>query len=103
MVFDWRKKEGTEYKKELIRNIQALLFKQKEKQSAEKVKKKISSKYQETGGDVVPGVKVLMTKNHKVGEVREVRGRKAIVQLGILPITVDLSDLIVVEEKQPGE
>ena len=101
--------------------MQALLFKQKEKQSAgagpirdiiscrypgkfgEKVKKKISSKYQETGGDVVPGVKVLMTKNHKVGEVREVRGRKAIVQLGILPITVDLSDLIVVEEKQPGE
>jgi DNA mismatch repair protein MutS2 len=103
VVIDWRKAEGSEDKKELIRQMQALLFKQKEKQSAEKVKKKISSKYQETGGDVVPGVKVLMTKNHKVGEVREVRGRKAIVQLGILPITVDLSDLIVVEEKQPGE
>jgi DNA mismatch repair protein MutS2 len=103
VVIDWRKAESSEDKKELIRQMQALLFKQKEKQSAEKVKKKISSKYQETGGEVVPGVKVLMTKNHKVGEVREVRGRKAIVQLGILPITVDLSDLIVVEEKQPGE
>ena len=94
VVIDWRRAESTENKKELIPQMQALLFKQKEKQSAEKVKKKISSKYQETGGDVVPGVKVLMTKNHKVGEVREVRGRKAIVQLGILPITVDLSYLI---------
>ena len=41
--------------------------------------------------------------NAQRNAVREVRGRKAIVQLGILPITVDLSDLIVVEEKQPGE
>jgi DNA mismatch repair protein MutS2 len=83
--------------------MQSFLFKQKEKLSAEKVKKKFSSKYEEVGGDILPGVKVLMKKNHKVGEVREIRGRKAIVQLGIIPITVDLNDLVVVKDKPTEE
>ena len=41
-----------------------------------------------------------MKKNHKVGEVREIKGRKVIVQLGVMPITVDMADLVVVEEKE---
>ena len=45
------------------------------------------------------GQKVLMKKNHQVGEVREIKGRKAVVQLGMMPITVDLGDLVVVTEK----
>jgi DNA mismatch repair protein MutS2 len=86
-----------------MKQMQSLLFKQKEKQSAEKVKKKLSSKYEEVGGDITPGLKVLMKKNHKVGEVKEIRGRKAIVQLGLIPLTVDLSDLVVVRDKPPVE
>ena len=40
-----------------------------------------------------------MKKNHQVGEVREIKGRKAIIQLGMMPITVDLGDLTVVSRK----
>ena len=66
----------------------------------EKVKKKINSKYKEIDAEVEVGQKVLMKKNHKVGEVREIKGRKVIVQLGVMPITVDMADLVVVEEKE---
>ncbi|WP_132054617.1 endonuclease MutS2 [Pseudocnuella soli] len=100
VVLDWRKAETSEDKRELMKQLQALLFKQKQQQSAEKVKKKINSKYQEVGGEIIPGAKVWMKKAHKVGEVKELRGKKAIVQLGIIPITVDLDDLVVVKEKE---
>jgi hypothetical protein len=31
--------------------------------------------------------------------VREIKGKKAVIQLGMIPITVELGDLTVVEEK----
>jgi DNA mismatch repair protein MutS2 len=99
IVIDWKKAEGTEDKKELVKQIRDLLFRQQAKQRDEKVKKKISSKYEVVGGDIRIGQKVLMKKNHQVGEVREIKGRKAVVQLGMMPITVELGDLTVVEEK----
>lgn len=79
--------------------MQTLLFRQQVKQNNDKVKKKISSRYQEVGGDISIGQKVLMKKNHQVGEVKEIKGRKAVVQLGMMPITVEIEDLVVVEEK----
>ncbi|HYE54007.1 MAG TPA: MutS2/Smr-associated SH3 domain-containing protein, partial [Chitinophagaceae bacterium] len=99
VVFDWRKAENAEDKKQLMKQLQALLFKQKEKHVAEKAKKKISSKYEETGEPIVPGVKVLMKKNHQVGEVQEIRGKKAVVKIGLLPMQVDLNDLVAVRDK----
>jgi DNA mismatch repair protein MutS2 len=100
LVMDWKRAEGEENKKELIQQLQILLFKQGQQQSTEKVKKKLNSKYKETGAEVEVGQKVLMKKNHKVGEVKEIKGRKVIVQLGVMPITVDMADLVVVEEKE---
>ena len=99
IVVDWKKAEGVDDKKELVRQIRDLLFKQQAKHREEKVKKKISSKYEVVGGDIRIGQKVLMKKNHQVGEVREIKGKKAVVQLGMIPITVELGDLTVVEEK----
>ncbi len=99
LVFDWKKAEVQEDKKELIKQMQALLFKQHQKQRTEKVKKKLNSKYDEVGGEVQVGDKVLMKKNHQVGEVKELRGKKAVVQLGLMPITVSVDDLVVVTEK----
>ena len=99
IVFDWRKAEKEEDKKELMKQMQALLFKQHHQHATEKVKKKLSSKYEETGGDIRVGIKVLMKKNHQVGEVKEIRGKKAVIQVGLMPITVDTSDLVVVMEK----
>ena len=99
IVLDWKKTEGEEDKKELMKQLRILLFKQNQQHANEKVKKKVNSKYEETGGHIEIGQKVLMKKNHQVGEVREIRGKKAVVQLGLIPITVDLSDLVVVTEK----
>ena len=102
IVSDWRKASDEENKKELIRQIQLLLFRQTQQQSTEKVKKKMDSKYQELKVDIVVGQKVLMKKNHKVGEVKEIKGKKAVVQLGLMPLTVDVSDLVPVAET-PGK
>jgi DNA mismatch repair protein MutS2 len=99
VVFDWKKAEAAEDKKELIRHLKELLFSQHVKQKDEKVKKKINSKYDVVGGEIRIGQKVLMKKNHQVGEVREIKGKKAVIQLGMIPITVELGDLTVVEEK----
>jgi DNA mismatch repair protein MutS2 len=101
IVLDWRKAGSQEDKRDLMKQLHALLFGQNQKQVTEKVQKKIGSKYKEVGGDIVIGNKVLMKKNHQVGEVKEIRGRKAVVQLGLMPITVDLDDLTVVTEKVP--
>ncbi|MBS1606744.1 MAG: DNA mismatch repair protein MutS [Bacteroidetes bacterium] len=96
IIFDWRKAED---KNEVIRQMQALLFKQKEKQVNEKVRKKFDAKYTEIAGEAQIGNKVMMKKNHQVGTVKEIRGKKAIVQVGLIPITVDLSDLTVVQDR----
>lgn len=103
IVFDWKKTESQEDKKELIKQLHVLLFKQNQQQANEKVKKKIGSKYDEVGGEIIVGNKVLMKKNHQVGEVKEIRGKKAVVQLGLMPITVDLRDLTVVTEKTEAQ
>jgi len=100
IIFDWRK---TDDKNEVIKQMQALLFKQKEKQVNEKVRKKFDAKYEEVGGDVQIGTKVMMKKNHQVGAVKEIRGKKAVVQVGLIPITVDLSELIVVRDRPQEE
>lgn len=100
IIFDWRKAEN---KNEVIKEMQALLFKQKEKQVNEKTKKKFDLKYTEVGGEAKAGDKVMMNKNHQVGILKEVRGKKAVVQLGLIPITVELSDLTVVKDKPQEE
>ena len=40
-----------------------------------------------------------MQQNRQVGTVTEIRGKKAIVLIGSMPITVSLDDLVVVAEK----
>jgi DNA mismatch repair protein MutS2 len=99
IVVDWRKAEQQENKKELIRQLHALLFTQNQQQKTEKVKKKIDAKYETTNIAVSVGSKVLMKKNHQVGEVKEIRGKRAVVQVGLMPITVAVDDLVVVAEK----
>jgi DNA mismatch repair protein MutS2 len=99
VVFDWRKAESQDDKRELMKQLQALLFTQKQQQVSEKKKKKMNAKYEEVGGEPKVGVLALMRQNNQVGTVKEVRGKKAIVQLGLIPITVDTADLVVVREK----
>jgi DNA mismatch repair protein MutS2 len=39
-----------------------------------------------------------MKQNRQVGIVKEIRGKKAILQVGVVPISVMLTDLIPVKE-----
>ncbi|MGI8952373.1 MAG: endonuclease MutS2 [Chitinophagaceae bacterium] len=96
IIFEWKK---TENKEELIKQIQNLLFKRKEQFVNNKLAKKIESKYFETDAAITIGSKVKMKKNHQVGEVKEIRGKRAIVQIGLLPMNVQLSDLVTIKEK----
>jgi DNA mismatch repair protein MutS2 len=83
--------------------IHALLFNQKEKFTVEKQQKKLNEKFEEIGGAIVIGAKVKMKQNRQVGIVKEIRGKKAVLQVGVMPITVDLKDLVVVKDKTPTE
>jgi DNA mismatch repair protein MutS2 len=100
IIFDWR---NTENKEEVIKHLRALLFNQKEKPVTEKIKKKFDAKYMEVDGNIRPGSPVKMKNNQQVGTVRELRGKKAVVQVGMVPITIDISDLILIQEKLKPE
>src|SRR6218665_1087887 len=96
MLIEWRKEEN---KNKVIKQMDALLFKKDEKKVAGKMQKKIDSKFAEIGGGIKGGDKGKMKRNHQVGQVLELRGKKAVVKIGLLPMQVDASDLIVVKEK----
>jgi DNA mismatch repair protein MutS2 len=95
IVVEWQKNEN---KGEVIRHMQALLVTQKEKQRQDKQNKKLHAKYAEVDSVAKVGDQVIMKKNRQVGTVRELRGKKAVVQVGLVPITVGLTDLAVVRD-----
>ncbi|TDO23492.1 endonuclease MutS2 [Sediminibacterium goheungense] len=95
IVLDWKKSEN---KQDVIKNLQNLLFKQKETIVVNKLAKKVDLKYKELNQHIAVGALVKLKKNYQVGEVKEIRGKKAIVQVGMLPIHVDMADLVVVEK-----
>lgn len=100
MLIDWRKEED---KNKVIKQMEALLFKKNEQKAASKMQKKIESKFAEVGGDIKVGDKVKMKRNHQVGEVMELRGKRAVVKIGLLPMQVEVKDLVVVREKMKEE
>ena len=95
VVLDYKKAEN---KSEVVKNLQQLLFKGKEQVVVNKLAKKVDKQYKETTAVVVVGSLVKLKKNYQVGTVLEIRGKRAIVQIGQLPINVDLADLSVVEK-----
>ena len=96
MVIDWKKEKD---KNKVIKHMEALLFKKNEQKVAGKMQKKIDSKYEEVSGKISAGDKVKMKINHQVGEVMEIRGKRAVVKIGLLPMQVELKDLVIVREK----
>jgi DNA mismatch repair protein MutS2 len=96
MLIEWRKEEN---KNKVVKQMEALLFKKNEKKAASKMEKKIDSKFDEIGGEIKMGDKVKMKRNHQVGQVIELRGKRAVVKIGLLPMQVEIKDLVVVKEK----
>ena len=97
MVIEWRKAED---KGAVVKMIQALLFNQKEKMQKEKHQKKLNEKFIAVEGEIKIGDKVQMRQNRQVGIVKEIKGKKAVLQVGVIPITVKLEDLGLVKEKE---
>ena len=100
MVIEWRRSDD---KDKVVKMIHALLFNQKEKMVTEKHQKKLNEKFIEIGGDIQIGDKVRMKQNRQVGIVKEIRGKKCVLQVGVMPITVELKDLVVVKDKDPEQ
>ncbi len=96
VLIEWRKEDN---KNKVIQQMEALLFKKNEKKVVSRMQKKIESKFKEVGGEIKVGDKVMMKKNHQVGQVLEIRGRRAVVKVGLLPMQVEIADLVVVKEK----
>jgi DNA mismatch repair protein MutS2 len=97
MVIEWKKSED---KNKVVREMAALLFNKKDNEkTVSKKQKQIDSKYEELKGEIKVGAKVKMKKNLQVGEVLELRGKKVVVKIGLLPMQVDMENLVLVKEK----
>lgn len=96
ILADWKKEQD---KTKTIKNINALLFNKNEKRISGKMQKQIESKFVELPGEIRIGEKVKMKKNHQVGQVIEIRGKKAVVKIGQLPMQIDLKELVLVKPK----
>jgi DNA mismatch repair protein MutS2 len=100
MVIEWRKADD---KDSVVKMIQALLFNQKEKLQQQSHKKKLNEKFIEIAGDIKIGDRVKMRQNRQVGIVKEIKGKKAVLQVGIMPMTVLLEDLTLIKDKEIKE
>jgi len=97
MVIEWRKEEN---KTKVVKQMEALLFKKNEQKVVSRMQKKVDSKFEEVGGEIKIGDKVKMKRNHQVGMVIEMRGKRAVVKIGLLPMQVEIKDLVVVKDKE---
>ncbi|CAL1517400.1 endonuclease MutS2 [Chitinophaga sp. MM2321] len=96
IVVEWKR---TDDKERVMKQAEILLFRRREKQINEKIDKKVKDKFEEVGGQCQVGDQVKIVSNRQVGKLLEIRDKRAIVQLGNIPINVKLSDLVVVQEK----
>jgi DNA mismatch repair protein MutS2 len=95
-VFEWKK---TKNKSEAINNMETLLFYKKAKAVEDAAAKKFAEHYQIIGGPIKINDKVRMKSTNQVALVKDIGStNKATIQLGMLPLTVDIDDLEVVQE-----
>lgn len=95
IALDWKKSDK---KEEVMKNLYNLLFKKNDAIVINKLAKKVDKNFKEVSGPIVVGSKVKLKKNYQVGEVLELKGKRAIVKVGQLPMNIEVVDLMVVEE-----
>lgn len=96
IIIDWRKADD---KNQAIKQIQNLLFKKKDSVAKSKTVKQFEAKFIESTEPIMINSKVKIRKNFQTGVVVELRGKRAVVQIGAVPISFNISDLVVVSEK----
>jgi DNA mismatch repair protein MutS2 len=97
IIIEWKKSED---KNKVVKEMAALLFKKNDQKAASKKQKQLDTRYEEIKGEIGIGDKVKMRKNLQVGQVLELRGKKAVVKIGLLPMQIDLADLVLIKEKE---
>jgi DNA mismatch repair protein MutS2 len=95
VALDWKKAEN---KEESMKNLFNLLFKKNDSVVINKLAKKVDKEYKEVKKPIEIGTIVKLKKNYQVGEVTGFKGKRAIVQVGQLPMQIELEDLMVVEK-----
>ena len=102
LVIDWRRSED---KEEVMKNLHALLFRQKDKLAgpSKKSRKEQKNDFVVLQEAVAIGDTVKMKKNRQVGILQEIRGKNAIVLINRMPITTKLEDLVKVQMLTPPE
>jgi DNA mismatch repair protein MutS2 len=100
MVIEWKKEED---KNKVIKGMFALLFNKNEQKVKSKKQKQIDTKYEEISGEIKLGDRVKMKRNQQIGEVLGLRGKRAVVKIGLLPMQIDLADLVIVKEKTKAD
>ena len=100
MEMEWKR---TDDKNTVVKEMASLLFKKNEQKAASKKQKQIDAKYEEVNGEIGIGDKVKMKRNLQVGEVLELRGKKAVVKIGLLPMQIDLADLVLIRDKEESK
>lgn len=100
VALDWKKSDN---KEQVVKSLHTLLFKGNEKVVVNKLAKKVDKKFVEIKQEIVVGALVKLKKNYQVGEVKEIRGKRAIVQIGLLPMNVEIDDLVAVEKVEEKE
>ena len=91
IVLDWKKNEN---KDEVLKHLHRLLFKKKEQVVINKLAKKADANFKEIETNITVGSLVKMKKNFQVGTLIEIRGKRGIVQIGQIPMSIELKDLI---------
>ncbi len=97
MIVDWKKSDD---KEAAMKNVQSLLFAQKNNLTPSKKERKMNEKFAESGEEIRVGDKARMKANRQVGTVVKIEGKKAVIQLGLMPISVSLENLVKVIEKE---
>jgi DNA mismatch repair protein MutS2 len=95
-IREWKSNESKDV---AIKEIDRLLSGKKEKSMQNKLERKLQEKYVETNDSLSAGALVKIKKNHQVGTVMEIRGKRVLVQLGQLVMNVPAVDLAVVAQK----
>lgn len=97
IVQEWKKSAN---KQEVIQAAEAILFQKKQIRHNVAAAKKADKLYQLTGNPPKEGDLVRNKTNHQIGRLLEMDNKKAIVQIGNLPFTVDLKDWVAIISKE---
>jgi DNA mismatch repair protein MutS2 len=96
-VFEWKNAKN---KSEAIKNMEMLLFHKKKNTSQEAMEKKFNKKYEILEQPIAVNVLALMKSTQQVAVVKEINGNKAVLQFGLLPVSVAIEDLVAVRLKE---